>query len=302
MINPPRRILCATDLSPGGDRAILLADAWARRYDAALIFVRAIPDASRLHVLFPQFAQNAFEALPEALLGAASAVAERVNALTSRPRGEVEVKVDTGSPAAIIVDVAEEQEADLLVIGATGDDDAPERLGPVALRVIRHAHSPVLVARAAPAKGPIVVATDLSDLAFPALSMGAFLARSTNEPLTVVHVADFPQAPLPSPEAAGLGVAFSLSEQDVQLLRESARDSLNAAMARLDIEGQCLVEQGIPSIHVVAAARRLEASLLVIGTEGRTGLRRMLLGSTAEQILRDAGCPVMVVRLNSQRR
>ncbi len=300
MMKPPRLILCATDLGPGGDRAVREAHGWADRYGAALVFVHAIPDASRLHVLFPQFAQSAFEALPDALLKAADAVSGRVEQLTGRPRAEVEVKVDVGSPAAVIVDQAEELKADLLVIGATGKDEARPSLGQVALRVIRHAHSPVLVARAGAEHGPILVASDLSNPAFPAISAGAFLAQGMGEQLSVIHVADFPQVSLPSPEAAGLGVAFALNDEDLQLLRESARDRLNSAMSRLGITGQCLVEQGIPAVHVVAAARRLEARLLVIGTEGRTGLRRMLLGSTAEQILSDAGCPVMVVRLNSE--
>ena len=65
------------------------------------------------------------------------------------------------------------------------------------------------------------------------------------------------------------------------------------------MNGQTLVDEGIPAVSIVAAARRLKARFLVIGTEGRTGLRRMLLGSTAEQVLRAAPCSVLVVRLHS---
>ena len=169
-----------------------------------------------------------------------------------------------------------------------------------ALRVIQHAHSPVLLARPGPERGPVLVASDLSDPAFPAISAGSLLASAIGEELTVLHVAEVPSVPLPSPEGAGLGISYALSAQDLQLLQEAARERLNSAMMRLGAQGRWLVEQGLPSVHVVSAARRLGARLLVIGTEGRTGLRRILLGSTAEQILRDAPCPVMVVRLHSQ--
>jgi nucleotide-binding universal stress UspA family protein len=293
-------ILCAADLSAQGDRAILEADKWARRHGASLAFVHAIREGSRMHVLFPQFAQRAFQELPALNRRAAEAVAERVSKLTARSSDEFEVRVDLGSPAAVIVAVAEETGADLVVVGAWGEDGARGPLGSVALRVIQHAHSPVLLARPGPERGPVLVASDLSDPAFPAISAGSLLASAIGEELTVLHVAEVPSVPLPSPEGAGLGISYALSAQDLQLLQEAARERLNSAMMRLGAHGRCLVEQGLPSVHVVSAARRLGARLLVIGTEGRTGLRRILLGSTAEQILRDAPCPVMVVRLHSQ--
>jgi universal stress protein E len=296
----PRSILCATDLSSGSDRAVLEADAWARRHGASLAFLHVIQDTSRMHVLFPQFAQKAFKELPELTRRTADAVADRVVGLTSRARSDFEIRVDLGSPAAVIVAVAEEVAADLVVIGAQGGDPSAGSLGAVALRVVQHAHSPVLLVREGPAKGPLLVASDLSDSNFPAISAGSFVARTLGEDLTVLHVAEPPQAPLPSPEGAGMGLAYSLSAEDLQLLEEAARDRLHSAMMRQGAEGQCLVEQGSPAVHVVSAARRLGARLLVIGTEGRTGLRRILLGSTAEQILREATCPVLVVRLHAK--
>lgn len=296
----PRLILCATDLQPGGDRAVREADAWARRHGAALTVVHVIPEASRLHVLFPQFAQKAFSDLPEHTSRVSEAVAERVSKITGRGREAFDIRVDVGSPPAVIVALAEEVDAELVVVGATGDESSIGPLGSVALRVVQHAHSPVLLVRPGPERGPVLAATDLSDSHFPAIDAGAFLSTALGEELTVLHVAEPPPTPLPSPEAAGLGLAFAFGPEDAQLLQEAARDRLNSAMTRLEAHGQCLVEQGLPAVHVVSTARRLGVRLLVIGTEGRTGLRRMLLGSTAEQILRDAPCPVMVVRLHSQ--
>lgn len=295
----PRLIVCATDLREGGDRAIIEADAWAKRHHAAIAFVHAVPETSRSHVLFPQLAQRTIGLLPSIVRLAADAVAGNVERLTSRPRTGLDVRVEVGSPAAVIVSVAEELGADLIIMGAVSGPETIGPLGSVVLRVVRHAHSPVLVVRPTGGTGPVLSASDLSDPAFPAIVAGAFLARSVGADLSVIHVAEVP-LPMPvAPEAVGAGLGYAMTGAEYQLLREAARDALASAMTRMGLNGQTLVDEGIPAVSVVAAARRLNARIIVIGTEGRTGLRRMLLGSTAEQILRDAPCSVLVVRLHT---
>lgn len=298
-MNAPRVIVCATDLREGGDRAIVEADAWAKRYNASVAFVHAIPETSRSHVLFPQLAQRTFNHLPALMSLAADAVAGRVERLTSRPRADMDIRVDVGSPAGIIVSVAEELKADLIVLGAVSGTDTIGPLGSVALRVVRHAHSPVLVIRPEEGTGPILAATDLSDPAFPAIAASVFLRTTVGGDLAVIHVTELPLPVPAAPEAAAAGLSYAPTSGEQQLLRGAARDAMASAMARMGVDAQTLVEEGIPAVSIVAAARRLKARLVVVGTEGRTGLRRMLLGSTAEQILRAAPCSVLVVRLHS---
>ena len=299
MKRAPQRILCATDLGPGGDRAIIEADAWAKRYGASLEFVYAVPEASRTHVLFPQIAHRTMTAFPAFARSATNAIAERIEELTSR--SNVNVEVDIGSPASIIVNIAEEMAADLVVIGAVEGDESDGRLGSIARRVIQHAPCPVLLARGAAGGGPILVASDLSDPTFPTLVTGALMARGMKADLSVMHVVDLPAPMSPAPDGRRLGFGYTLTEQEVKKLVKTSRDRLRAAMDQIGAKGQSFVEQGVPASTVEDAARRLEARLLVIGTEGRTNLSRMLLGGTAEQILRDATCPVLVVRLRARR-
>jgi nucleotide-binding universal stress UspA family protein len=68
------------------------------------------------------------------------------------------------------------------------------------------------------------------------------------------------------------------------------------ALAGLEIKGDRLVEEGAPSSKIVGTAELIEASLVVMGTEGGGGLRRMLLGSVAEDVLHEAPCSVLLVR------
>ena len=299
MKRPPQRILCATDLGPGGDRAIIEADAWAKRYGASLEFVYAVPEASRTHALFPQIAHRTMTAFPAFARSATNAISERVEQLTNR--SNVNVEVDIGSPASIIVNIAEEMEADLVVIGAVEGDESDGRLGSIARRVIQHSPCPVLLARGAAKGGPIVVASDLSDPTFPTIVAGGVVASGMDEDLSVMHVVDLPAPMSPVSQGGRLGFGYALTEREIKNLVEASRDRLRAAMAQIGVQGQSFVEQGIPAPTVAGAARRLEARLVVIGTEGRTNLSRMLLGGTAEQILREAPCPVLVVRLRARR-
>lgn len=294
----PRLIVCATDLRDGGDRAVLEADVWARRHGSALVFVHVVPETSRSHVLFPQFTQRTVDRLPSLMGLAADAVAGRVERLTSQPRSSMEIRVDVGSPAAVIVSLAEELGADLIVLGSSSRPETVGHLGSVALRVVRHAHCQVLVVRDSPQAGPVLAASDLSDPSFPAIVAGAALAKGLGDELTVIHVAELP-VPVPvAPEALSLGMGFAMTGAEYHMLRDAARHSLSSALTTLGLKARSLVHEGVPAVAVTLAARQLGARLLVIGTEGRTGLRRMLLGSTAERILADAPCSVFVVRLH----
>ncbi len=298
-MSEPKLVVCGVDLRQGGDRAIVEADARARREGGRVRFVHAIPEPSRSHVLFPELSPRALQSFPYVARLTADAVASRVSALTGRERSEVDLAVEMGAPAAILVNEAEKVGADLIIVGATGEAQAIGPLGSVALHVVRHAHCPVVVVRPSPEAGPIVAASDLSDRAFPTLAAGGSLARGVGSDLYAVHVVDLP-SPIPmSPETIGPGTGAATREQEVQLLREAATDSLKSAVRGMGLAAECIVDDGLPAVAVLRNARRLGANLLVIGTEGRTGLRRMLLGSTAEQILRDAPCSVLVVRLHS---
>jgi len=105
----------------------------------------------------------------------------------------------------------------------------------------------------------------------------------------------------PATQGARLGFGYALTEREIENLVEASRDRLRAALAHLGVKGKAFVEQGPPATTVAGVARRLDTRLLVVGTEGRTNLSRMLLGGTAEQILRQAPCPVLVVRLHARR-
>ena len=84
-------------------------------------------------------------------------------------------------------------------------------------------------------------------------------------------------------------------------LPEGHRGGLEEWLCRLKlsfpgVQVECRVDEGDAAAAIVSAARATESELIVMGTHGRTGLRRMLMGSVAENVLRTAPCPVETVK------
>ncbi len=299
-MKPPLLILCATDLSPDADVAVVAASDIARLFGSRLVFVHAVPFPAPARVLFPHLVQRTTDRLMAVSRVAADTVTARILSLTGRSGDNVDIRVDVGPPEEVIVETAEESGADLLVIGVAGSDSSGPGLGDTALRIVRHAHCPVLLVRAGPAKGPILAATDLSDPAQSAVSTAAVWAGKREEPLVTIHVVDYSPIVV-VPEAFGPGIPIPVSEEEHKAILNAASDRLIEVLDKLEIKADRLIEEGAPAERIVSAAEQIEASLVVVGASGGGGLRRLLLGSVAEDVLRDAPCSVLLVRHHASR-
>lgn len=138
----------------------------------------------------------------------------------------------------------------------------------------------------------ILLATDGSTRAEGAEAYACRLAESWGASLTVVSVLEF--APGLDPESPVCRIY--LAELMTQATEDLAR--LKARAAERGIAVHTRIETGIPSEQVLAAAAAEDADLIIMGTAGKTGLAHVLLGSTAERIIRTAPCPVLAVRMD----
>jgi nucleotide-binding universal stress UspA family protein len=140
----------------------------------------------------------------------------------------------------------------------------------------------------------ILHATDFSSASRRALARAIALARQNRAPLSIAHA-------LPAP-AMLVGDGFvppGTYEMIDRGSRERARKQLTALVARArraGVRATALLLDGVPHEQIPRAARRTRADLIVIGTHGRSGLSRVLLGSVAERVIRLAPCPVLTVR------
>ena len=150
----------------------------------------------------------------------------------------------------------------------------------------------------------ILLATDGSREADLAATTAADLAKSTGSELHVVHVYGVvPIYPL-YPEAVDPGGAELedpvLEEELVGLSEQRAREVLDAAVEKVRSAGTTVAQAhlkagGVPH-EIVALAEDLGVGLIVVGSRGRGGIRRALMGSVGDAVVRHAHCPVLVVR------
>ncbi|MFO1091800.1 MAG: universal stress protein [Planctomycetaceae bacterium] len=140
----------------------------------------------------------------------------------------------------------------------------------------------------------ILVPTDLSEFSQHAVRYGCEFARRFQAELHLLTVVQDVVALIPEP-----GMAFPAPGEYMQELRDASREALERlpepqAAAGLTITRE--VRVGTPFLEIVRYARETNADLVVVGTHGRSGLAHVLLGSTAEKVVRKAPCPVLTVR------
>lgn len=135
----------------------------------------------------------------------------------------------------------------------------------------------------------LLLATDFSDWARRAEEYACALAASWQIPLTVMTVLEFPP---------GMNPDYAVNKEYLTDRMHEASTRLAEFKDRIGMRGivaTTRIARGIPSEEVIAAAQAEEADLLVVGTTGKSGLAHVLLGSTAERVIRSAPCPVLAV-------
>ena len=142
--------------------------------------------------------------------------------------------------------------------------------------------------------GPLyLVAVDGSALSERVLAHAFALASATGARLRVVTVEDIGLLRAEAIANAGMAVFTPGTEETARLALDDARDQARRAGAPADFATITLAD---PAPAIVKEATARGASLIIVGSHGRTGIARALLGSVAEHVVRHAHCPVLVVR------
>jgi len=141
----------------------------------------------------------------------------------------------------------------------------------------------------------ILVPIDFSEQSRSALRYALALGKKFQDKLTLLYVVE----PIPYPY--DFGAAFPLVVDTKDVISEAntrLADFANTGRGNSGCKIARLVRVGQPFHEICASAEELKTDLIVIATHGYTGLKHVLLGSTAERVVRHASCPVLVVRQN----
>lgn len=301
-----KRILCPTDFSDTSahaiDQAVVIAG-WYKARIAALHVLSPILLTAPALVAMAGRSEPVEETDIEWLRTEMTA---RFGAATSAGIG-LDLLIDIGPAATHILDRAGSLPADLIVMGTHGTSGFEHLLlGSVTEKVLRKATCPVLTVppRAqATSRLPftrLLCAVDFSDSSLAALPYAFSLAQESDAALTILHVLEWPWEEPPAPMLEDLPVEQGFA------LEQFRRYSEKSALARLESlvpdpirtsrPPTTRLRNGKTYVQILEVAAEEKSDLIVIGMHGRNPLDLGLFGSTTNQVVRRATCPVLTLR------
>jgi nucleotide-binding universal stress UspA family protein len=292
------RVLLATDGSECADVAVGLVASIAWPASTTVDVISAVSSGTAIFggpwPPIPPIDTSRFD---EDMRAQASKYLDVAAARLDRPELTVATSSAAGRAADVIVATADDRGSDLIVVGSRGHGTMETMLvGSVAAEVVDRALAPVLVARGRSLR-TVVFAWDGS---VGAEHAATFLSRSGIFKDSVVHVLSVADAEPPrwvDTSLLGEDVAAAAyadgAEPSRQQHDEMARE-MAERLASLGLETVAQRRDGDPATQIVRAADDASADLVVVGTHGRTGLRRLIMGSVARNVLLHAPCSVLV--------
>jgi len=282
-------VLVGTDLSPISDEALRQGAELADALHSELLVCHVIPEFLPDITLFAPVKRSHAQVEQSILVKAREAVQANLDAVLETRSALPEVVLEYGTAHVGLLLAADEKHAGVIAVGP----------GATALDIVRHASSPVLVARSSPG-GPVVGATDFSDPSLPALRVAASEARRRGARLHLLHAWDlnvFSDNRAPATAMPYLQGKSWIALEGLDELQAIARRRLEETLVDAGVPGEVAIVSGSATDVIVEYAETVGASLLVVGTHGRSGFKRLTLGSTATSVIERAPCSVLVVRL-----
>ncbi len=294
-----KRILCPFDFSDSSTRALAHAAALARWFDAQLTVLHVVPTFDPMQVQGELGVPIQFvnPMTREEIVGRMRPCLERAGVSP-----EADLIAEAGHVPTTIVDQALTRGADLVVIGTHGRRGFKRLLlGSVTEKVLHEAPCPVLTVSPQTEAATSDVVTfkrilcpvDFSPSALLALGFALDLARQALGLVTLLHVVEW--LPEDEPRASAHYNVPEFRGYMVDDARQRLR-SLVAEESRAWCEIDDVIVSGRAHREILREAEARSADLIVMGSQGRGGVGLALFGSTTQQVVRSAPCPVLTVR------
>jgi nucleotide-binding universal stress UspA family protein len=241
-------------------------------------------------MMVPEVAEKLYKTVEQSMREEGERLLDRIQSLIPMHAGPSTKQLRIGSPSEVIVSTAEEQKADLIVIGARGLGPIKERLlGSVSHRILTLAPCATLIVNG-PVKAMKKILLPLQGLSDAESAICFLQLKPFHDAVEVTLLTVLPSTQPPWPVDAP--AAEKLEEQALQ----SARDYIDGVAERLralgyDAHGIAVL--GTPSAMILQEAIKLRADLILMGTRGRQGITRFVLGSVSHAVLHKMPCPVL---------
>jgi len=207
------------------------------------------------------------------------------------------------APGPLVIEYAEEQAVDLVVMGTHGRRGLKRMLvGSVAEEVVHEASCSVMTVREKqqtpnqPSIDRILVPVDLSGFAAPLYRAAMDIAEVHGAGVDLLHVVE--PLPYPRPLVGGISVHDLVpdpTERSAELLSQLADEE-----ARTDVAVTTHTAEGHAAETIVEQASSLDSDLIIMASQGMSGIERLLLGSVTARVMRRAQCPVFIARVQPE--
>lgn len=231
--------------------------------------------------------------IKEAIRGAAEKLLGEAEAIAREEGVSITTGAEDGEPYERIVDAARAEGCELVVMGRRGLRRLERALmGSVTARVIGHSACDVLVVPRDAALGwkRILVAVDGSEYGEAALERAVDLAEAHGGDLSIAYVVNINEE------------FYAQAPEMVEKMVRDARALLDEMKKRAEARGvkaETYVREGEPHRWIIELAAERKVDLIVMGSHGRTGLKRLLMGSVAEKVIGLSSVPVLVAKTKS---
>ncbi len=289
-ITKVEKVLLSTDGSEFSEGAVREAIRLAKRCSSKLSAISVIETNPEFATIAPQIVEKKEKAAREHL--------EAVKARAEKEGVECDLIVREGEDSyKYIADEAAKNKITMIVMGRRGRTGLKRlMMGSTTARVIGHAPCSVLVVpRAAQVLFKnVLVATDGSLYSTAAASEAIGIAKLNNSKLTVIAVVPSEFMP-PTDVEMAIGQRELLAEKEMREAEKNAK-AVKEAAQKEGVAVQAFVMSGKPSDAIIETAKDKNADLIVLGSHGRTGIEKLLMGSVVERVIVLANSAVLVVK------
>ncbi|MGH7180421.1 MAG: universal stress protein [Nitrospiraceae bacterium] len=255
-----------------------------------LTLLHAIDVSRPAYPMMPKAAEEIYASLEQSMREDGEWLLDRIQSLLPLDAGPVTKQIRIGSPAEVILSMAEGQKADLIVMGARGLSPVKELLfGSVSHRILTLAPCATLVVTG-PVKAMKQILLPLQGQSDAEAAIRFLQLKPFHDAIKITLLTILPETAPPWPADAAAAAAST------EIL-EKQTDYINGVAERLGAigyEAQGVVVVGTPSTIILQQATTLQSDLILMGTRGRQGITRFVLGSVSHAVLHKTPCSVLV--------
>ena len=282
------KTLLAVDGSDNSYEAVHALKYFSRAEQLTLLHALDVPRPA-YPMMLPKVAEDLYKTLEQSKREDGERLLDRVQSLLPTHAGPSTKYLRIGSPEEVIVSMAKEQKADLIVMGARGLGPIKERLlGSVSHRILTLAPCATLIVNG-PVKAMKQILLPLEGLSDAEAAIRFLQLKPFHEAIevTLLTVLTSTEPPWPGDAAAAAASTEKLEEQAAYI--EGVAERLRA----IGYQAHGVAVVGTASSMILQEATTLQSDLILMGTRGRQGITRFVLGSVSHEVLHKMPCPVL---------